>query len=109
MKKFIDMFSFNSKVILGYFFICLIVLLLATITNKKSDVLFSSGRSSLLNPRTYFNLVSHIFGHSSFEHLVSNFTVILLIGPILEEKYGSLLLLKMMLLCAVMIGIVNFI
>lgn len=109
MKKFIDMFSFNSKVILGYFFICLIVLFLATITNKKSDIFFSSGRSSLLNPRTYFNLVSHVFGHSSFEHLVSNFTVILLIGPILEEKYGSLLLLKMMLICAVMIGIVNFI
>ena len=78
MKKFIDMFSFNSKVILGYFFICLIVLFIATITNKKSDIFFSSGRSSLLSPLTYFNLVTHIFGHSSFEHLTHKFTIILL-------------------------------
>lgn len=109
MKKFINMFSFNSKVILSYFFICLIVLFLAKITKKKSDVFFSSGRSSLLNPLTYFTLISHIFGHASLEHLTHNFILILLIGPILEEKYGSILLLKMMLLCALLIGLVNFI
>ncbi len=109
MKKFLDMFTYNCPVVLSYFFICLGVLFLAFLTKKKSDVFFLSGRNSLLSPLTYFTLVSHIFGHASFEHLASNFTLILLIGPILEEKYGSILLLKMILLCGVIIGIINFI
>ena len=103
------MFTYNCPVILSYFFISLIVLVLAFFTKKKSDVFFSSGRRSLLNPLTYFTFISHIFGHSSFEHLAANFTLILLIGPILEEKYGSLLLIKMIFLCALIIGVVNFI
>ncbi len=109
MKKFLNMFTYNCPVILSYFFICLIVLFIAFLTRKKSDIFFCSGRSSLLNPLTYFTLVSHIFGHANFEHLAHNFTLILLIGPILEEKYGSLNLLKMILLGGLIIGIFNFI
>ncbi len=109
MKKFFSIFTFNSPVILSYFLICLVVLFIASLTKKKSDKFFSSGRRSLINPLTYITLVTHIFGHSCFEHLVGNFTLILLIGPILEEKYGSILLLKMIIICAVVIGVINFI
>ncbi len=107
--KIVNLFQYNSKVILSYFFICLGVLFLSYITNEKSDRFFSSGRASLLNPLTYWGFVSHIFGHSEWEHLSHNFVLILLIGPMIEEKYGSLLLLKMILGCAVIIGILNFI
>lgn len=37
----------------------------------------------------YVGLVSHIFGHASWEHLIGNMSYILLLGPLLEEKYGS--------------------
>ncbi len=39
------------------------------------------------NPGHYFTLLSYVFGHESWTHLWSNFLILLLLGPILEEKY----------------------
>ena len=58
-------------------------------------------------PLDYFRMVSHVAGHGGWEHLVANFALILLIGPILEEKYGSGPLLAMMLVTAVITGVIN--
>ncbi len=55
----------------------------------------------------FYKLFSHAIGHGGWEHLVGNFTFILLIGPILEEKYGSSNLLFMMLVTALVTGIIN--
>ena len=55
----------------------------------------------------FFRLFSHALGHASWSHLIGNFTFILLIGPILEEKYGSGLLLLMMFITATVTGILN--
>ena len=47
---------------------------------------------SKFNPKfipDYLRLFMHIFGHKDWIHLMGNFSFILLIGPILEEKYGS--------------------
>lgn len=56
---------------------------------------------------SYFRLFSHILGHSNLDHLIGNFTYILLLGPILEEKYGSQNLLIMILLTAFITSILN--
>jgi membrane associated rhomboid family serine protease len=55
----------------------------------------------------FYKLVSHAIGHAGWDHLVGNFTFILLIGPILEEKYGSSNILFMMIVTALVTGIVN--
>ncbi len=52
-------------------------------------------------------LVSHVLGHANWTHLLGNFTLILLIGPILEEKYGSGALLFMMIATAAVTGTLN--
>jgi len=59
------------------------------------------------SPLFYFRLVSHVLGHKNWAHLTANFSVILLIGPLIEEKYGSGRLLKMMLITALVTGILN--
>ncbi|MBK8347373.1 MAG: rhomboid family intramembrane serine protease [Saprospiraceae bacterium] len=59
------------------------------------------------NPFSIASLISHIFGHSSLEHLLGNLTFILLLGPIIEEKYGSNRLIYMMLLTAFITGLIN--
>lgn len=59
------------------------------------------------SPLFYFRLISHVLGHKNWAHLTANFSVILLIGPLIEEKYGSGRLLKMMLLTALVTGGVN--
>jgi len=61
----------------------------------------------LFNPLDYFRLVSHILGHASWNHLFSNLVFILLLGPILEEKYGSRKLLFMIFVTALTTGLIN--
>ena len=103
-------FDYNSKVIITYLFICLGAWLLNKITggwsNKK---LFSSYRSSPLNPFTYVRLFTHSIGHKDFDHLVSNFLYILLVGPMIEEKYGSVNLIIMFLITSLIIALYNII
>lgn len=103
-------FQYNSLVILSYFFICLFTLFLNKITSGGSNrVFFSSYRSSLFNPLTYIRMVGHIFGHSDWTHFMNNFMIILLIGPMIEEKYGSINLLIMIGITAVVTAIINMI
>ena len=110
IEKIINYFSYNSVVILSFFFISLLVLILNRITHGKANrKLFSSERGHLLNPFTYIRLVTHIFGHDSWEHFMSNFMYILLIGPMIEEKYGSINLIKMIAVTAVVTGLINMI
>lgn len=55
----------------------------------------------------FLRLFSHVLGHQNWLHLMSNFSFILLIGPVLEEKYGSAALLVMFLVTALVTGILN--
>jgi rhomboid protease GluP len=52
-------------------------------------------------------LLSYVLGHQSWIHLMSNFSFILLIGPVLEEKYRSGPLFVMMLVTALATGVLN--
>jgi membrane associated rhomboid family serine protease len=54
-----------------------------------------------------FRLFTHVAGHYNWTHLLSNFTFILLLGPSLEEKYGSGSILFMILATAFVTGILN--
>ena len=100
-------FQYNSPLILTYFFISAGALVLNRLTGGLSNALvFSSYRSSLLNPMTYVRLVTHIFGHVDTVHFIGNFSVILLVGPLLEEKFGTNDLLIMILIVAVVTGLV---
>ena len=56
---------------------------------------------------TWVRLFTHVIRHASWAHLVSNFSFILLIGPVLEEKYGSVLVLLMMIVTAGVTGVLN--
>ncbi len=58
-------------------------------------------------PVGYIRLVTHILGHAGWPHLLGNFSIILLVGPILEEKYGSIPLFFMILATALVTGLLN--
>ncbi len=106
MKKI----SYNSPVILTFFFICLGALILSFITmGKTNELFFSVYRSSLKDPLTYIRLVGHIFGHANFSHFFGNMLIILLIGPILEEKYGSKIIIILIVVTALITGLFNMI
>lgn len=102
--------SYNSPVILTFTFTALAALIVNYITGGGSNILlFSVYRSSLLDPLFYIRLFAHVIGHADIDHFVGNFTIILVIGPILEEKYGSRQLLILMAVTAFATGLIHVI
>ena len=109
MKKGLKI-SINSPVVLGFSAICLIALVLSILTKETTNkLIFMTYHSSLTNPLTYLRFFTHVFGHSGVEHFMGNITYILLLGPLLEEKYGSKLLIQSVVITAFITGIVNYI
>ena len=64
--------------------------------------MFSTG-----DPGDWISLFTHILGHKNWNHLLSNMALMLLLGPILEEKYGSVSLFFMIFITAVITGLLN--
>ena len=62
---------------------------------------------SWLNPLSFVRLFTHVVGHANLPHFVSNFVFILLLGPILEEKYGTSRLFVMAVITALITGLLN--
>ena len=102
--------SFNAPAILSFAAICLVAMGLNYITNGASNrAVFVTYHSSLLSPMTYIRLITHVFGHSGWEHFIGNMAYILLLGPMLEEKYGSARIIQIIAITAVVTGIVNYV
>lgn len=102
--------SFNAPVILSFTIVCFVVLLLDIITNgSTTNNLFSVYRSSLVSPLTYVRFFGHVVGHAGWDHFLGNIMLILVVGPLLEEKYGSSNILFVILCTAFVTGIVEFV
>jgi rhomboid protease GluP len=100
---------YNSPVILTYALLCALVLLIDQVSGGTFIRTFFTlppvfDSHSFLS---WIRLVSYVIGHANWTHLISNFSFILLIGPVLEEKYGSLPLLLMMLVTALATAVLN--
>ena len=101
---------FNSPVTLWFSGICLLALLLSMLTGGRSNqLIFSVYRSSLSDPLTYVRFFGHICGHANFQHFMNNMMYILLLGPMLEEKYGKNDMILVILSTALVTGLINFI
>ena len=102
--------KFNSPLILGFVFLSLAAMILNIVTAGASNrLLFMTYHSSLADPLTYVRFFGHALGHSGWQHFIGNMSYILLLGPMLEEKYGAKRLLGMMALTALITGVVNYI
>lgn len=105
-----DYIQYNSKVTLTMFFISFFALILSKLTGGfLNDHLFSTQRGSLLNPLTYIRAFTHVLGHADWSHFTRNYMKILLLGPLIEEKYGSMLYLVMILITAFVTALINWI
>ena len=99
--------KFNSPVILTFSLICVAVFFLDKIMVGTLMPYFALGHVSLSNPISLMTLFTHVLGHGNIEHLLGNLTFILLIGPIVEEKYGGRQTFVMIMLTALVTGILN--
>lgn len=102
--------TFNSPVVLSFAAACFVVMIINYITGGVSNqVAFMTYHSSLTSPMTYVRLFSHVLGHAGWEHFIGNMAYILLLGPMLEEKYGSARVLQVIAITAAVTGVINYV
>lgn len=102
--------QYNSPVILSMFLLSLLALVLGYLTkNWTTWRLFSVYRAPLSDPLTYVRFFGHVLGHAGASHFLGNMLLLLVIGPPMEEKYGSPALLAGIALTALISGLLQFI
>ena len=102
-------FTYNAPVTLTFALASFIVLVIGWITSGKSTQMFFEVYRSKISVAWFIRLFGHVLGHSSISHYASNMTLFLLLGPVLEEKYGPGTLLEAFGIVAVISGLVNII
>lgn len=102
--------TFNVPVVLCLVAISFFAMLCNYITAGTSNkLLFMTYHSSALSPMTWVRAFTHIFGHADWEHLISNMSYLLLLGPMLEEKYTSKTLAGIVVITAFATSLVNYV
>ncbi len=99
--------SYNAPVVLTFALAAVAVFIITHEDISPNTRLWFVAWPEFRDERSYIGLVSHILGHAGWTHLLGNFMLILLIGPILEERFGSGQLLVMILITALVTGIIN--
>ena len=100
---------FNSPMVLGLVALCFAATIAGILSGGRiTRLLFMTYRAPLTDPLTYLRFFTHILGHGSWAHFLGNASYLLLLGPLLEEKYGSGRLVVVALLTAAVTGLVNY-
>lgn len=109
MKKRKIKITLNAPATLLFVTFCLVALILGMVTGgATTKKYFMTYHGSFADPLTFLRLFTHVFGHANLDHFMGNMGYILLLGPLLEEKYGSRKIWLIIFLTAVTTGLVNY-
>ncbi|MBP5608248.1 MAG: rhomboid family intramembrane serine protease [Lachnospiraceae bacterium] len=107
MKKKLKV-SINAPVVLTFALACFIALILGFVTGGfLTKLLFMTYHTDGFAVLDLLRLFTHVLGHSGWDHFIGNMAFILLLGPILEEKYGSFKVLEVILVTAFVTSVIN--
>jgi len=103
--------SFNAPFTLFFTFCALAANILNVATNQQTQLHFFCVYSplSFQDPFSIVRLFLHPLGHANWGHFTSNFSIILLIGPLVEGYYGSFRLFVMTLITTIATGLIHVI
>ncbi|MBE6990659.1 MAG: rhomboid family intramembrane serine protease [Ruminococcaceae bacterium] len=108
LKKLV--IRFNAPVVLTFALLALVVLILDGITDGVSTSrFFCVYHAPLSDPLTYVRFFGHVLGHTSYTHYMGNMLLLLLVGPAVEERYGSRSTLLFILATALVTGVVQYV
>jgi rhomboid protease GluP len=99
--------SYNAPVVLTFALLAVGVFILGAGVSSDFVGKWFVAKPWIRESSDYVALVSHILGHKDWNHLLSNFMLILLLGPLLEERFGSGKLLGMIVVTALVTGLIN--
>lgn len=90
MKKRSITILYNSPVILTFALLSLLALGLGKLTDGwTTQNLFCVYRASLTDWLTYPRFFLHVLGHPDFAAYCSNIVILLVVGPMAEERFGG--------------------
>lgn len=98
--------KYNSPVVLTYVLLALVCLALP-VSNFLGISLASPSRAAFSDPLFYARLFTYVLAHAGWLHFKGNLIMILLLGPLLEEKYGSWLIFEMMVITAAATALIS--
>ncbi len=102
---------YNAPTSLSFALIASVVLILSEtiLPGLEKNFFTVGGKGSFVasDILCWVRLFSHVIGHANWNHLISNFSFILLLGPILEQMYGSTTILVMIAVTALVTGVLN--
>lgn len=103
--------KYNAPVSLTFIILSALVLFLNTHVNSYliSNWFTADGTVSFnySDPLSYVKFISHLLGHTNLNHFTGNAIYLILLGPILEEKYKSRTLLLLIIITAVISSGIN--
>ena len=97
----------NSPVILGLTALAGVVYLINSLTLGAFNYLLMSRFTSWLDPLMYLRFFTRVLVHADSSHFFGNFMLILVVGPVMEERYGAKRLLAMLFITAFTTGLCN--
>ena len=98
---------YNSPVVLTFFFLSLLVLALDFVTKGWTTLHLFSVYRSPITLLWFVRLFGHVLGHANYAHFSGNMVLLLVVGPPMEERYGSRALLAGILLTALVAGLLQ--
>jgi len=102
--------SYNAPVTLTFALLSLAALVAGHFTGGWTTLhLFSVYYCSLSDPLAFFRFFGHVLGHADLSHFMSNMLFILLLGPAVEDRFGSWNTLWSILSTAFITGLIHFI
>lgn len=103
--------KYNAPVSLTFIILSSIVLFLNTNVNSYliSNWFTADGTISFnySDPICYLKFITHLLGHTDINHFTGNAIYLILLGPILEEKYKSRTLLVLIIITAIISSGIN--
>lgn len=110
MKRPTLKISYNAPVTITFALLALLALAAGWLSNGWTTVsLFSVYRCPLSDPLAWVRFFGHVLGHSGYAHYIGNMVLILVLGPNLEDRFGSWTVLWAILFTAFVSGLVQFI
>jgi len=105
--RWLKKIDINAPVTLGMAALSLLVLGGNALTGGWLNRFLAVYYTSFLDPLLYMRLLTHSIAHQDLAHYTGNFLLLLVVGPVVEERYGSRDTLMMIAIASVVIGLIN--
>ncbi|MCK9155880.1 MAG: rhomboid family intramembrane serine protease [Paludibacteraceae bacterium] len=99
--------TFNAPITLTFLTLMFVFTIANYMTGGLVNNIFGCSNELSYNPMIILGYFTHIFCHANLEHFFGNAIFLLLLMPLLEEKYGKMTLIIMIFSTALITGILN--